>query len=118
MKKTFLAALLLLGSLSQSLAHAHVAQSQPPEDAVLKASPKVISVSYTEVLELNLSKLVIKDEAGKTIDTGKLEHLDGNKKTLAVQPPILKPGTYKVEWGAASVDTHRTEGSFSFKIAP
>jgi methionine-rich copper-binding protein CopC len=26
------------------------------------------------------------------------------------------PGTYKVNWRVLSVDTHRTEGNFTFRI--
>jgi len=32
--------------------------------------------------------------------------------------PPLTPGHYKVSWHVVSVDTHRTEGSFSFDIQP
>jgi copper resistance protein C len=30
----------------------------------------------------------------------------------------LSPGSYKVVWRVLSVDTHTTEGSFSFSVAP
>ena len=29
----------------------------------------------------------------------------------------LSPGTYDVDWHAVSVDTHRVNGHFSFKVA-
>lgn len=117
-RKTLLAAALLLGSISPLFAHAHLAKSEPQDDATLKNAPPTISIEYTELLELNLSSLVLKDGKGKAIETGKLQHVNDNKKTLAIKPPVLSPGTYRVEWGAASVDTHRTEGSFTFKILP
>jgi copper resistance protein C len=28
----------------------------------------------------------------------------------------LPPGTYKVNWHALSVDTHKTDGTFSFQV--
>jgi copper resistance protein C len=28
----------------------------------------------------------------------------------------LSPGTYRVRWHALSVDTHKTEGSFTFRV--
>ncbi len=118
LRKMIITAAVLLGSVSQLYAHAHLAQSQPAEDAVLNKSPEIISIEYTEALELGLSKLVLVDESGATVETGKPEHVGGNTKTLAIKPPVLKAGTYKVEWGAASVDTHRTEGAFTFKIVP
>jgi len=115
-RKAILTTALLFGSMTQLYAHAHLTRSEPAEDAVLNKTPAIISIEYTEVLELGLSKLALKDESGTAIETGKLEHIDGNTKTLSIKPPALKPGTYKVEWGAASIDTHRTEGSFTFKI--
>jgi len=30
----------------------------------------------------------------------------------------LPPGLYKVTWHAVSVDTHRTQGDFSFSVKP
>jgi hypothetical protein len=30
----------------------------------------------------------------------------------------LMPGVYQVHWHVISVDTHRTEGNFSFTVAP
>jgi hypothetical protein len=28
------------------------------------------------------------------------------------------PGTYRVSWHVVSVDTHPTEGNFTFRVAP
>jgi methionine-rich copper-binding protein CopC len=30
----------------------------------------------------------------------------------------LRPGTYRVSWHAVSIDTHRTEGAFTFTVKP
>jgi len=37
-----------------------------------------------------------------------------------MQVPLkaIGAGTYRVNWRALSVDTHRTQGNFSFKVAP
>ncbi|ERM01857.1 hypothetical protein Q644_19525 [Brucella intermedia 229E] len=99
-KPILTAALLLGGSMTQLYAHAHLAQSEPAEDAVLNKTPATVSIEYTDALELGLSKLVLKDESGATIETSKPEHIDGNPpKTLSVTPPALKPGTYTVGVG-------------------
>ena len=37
---------------------------------------------------------------------------------LLVSLPQLAPGTYKVTWRVLSVDTHVTEGDFTFDVAP
>jgi methionine-rich copper-binding protein CopC len=32
--------------------------------------------------------------------------------------PPLAPGRYRVRWHVVSVDTHRTEGEYSFSVEP
>ena len=40
-----------------------------------------------------------------------------DKKTLVVTPVApLAPGSYQVQWHALSVDTHKSKGSYGFKI--
>jgi len=46
-------------------------------------------------------------------------HVDAQDNTiLEVSLPSLPAGKYHVYWVAVSVDTHRTEGDFSFTIEP
>ena len=41
-----------------------------------------------------------------------------DKKTLVVTPVApLAPGSYQVQWHALSVDTHKSKGSYGFKIS-
>jgi methionine-rich copper-binding protein CopC len=42
----------------------------------------------------------------------------GNRTQLRVPLKLLPPGTYKVMWRVLSVDTHRTQGDFTFRIGP
>jgi methionine-rich copper-binding protein CopC len=37
---------------------------------------------------------------------------------MVISTGALPPGKYKVRWRILSVDTHRTEGSFSFEVKP
>ncbi|MFZ0103951.1 MAG: copper resistance protein CopC [Pseudolabrys sp.] len=37
---------------------------------------------------------------------------------MRVPLKTLPKGTYKVLWHVLSVDTHRTQGDFSFRVAP
>jgi len=46
-------------------------------------------------------------------------HIDDASKSVLVLPlPALAPGSYRVMWRVLSVDTHVTEGSFRFQVAP
>ena len=42
----------------------------------------------------------------------------GASNELRVALKTLGPGTYKVSWRVLSVDTHRTQGDFSFHVGP
>jgi copper resistance protein C len=45
-------------------------------------------------------------------------HLDrSNHALLRVSLPRLETGSYKIVWRVVSVDTHTTNGSFSFRVA-
>jgi hypothetical protein len=41
-----------------------------------------------------------------------------NSVLVAPVPQALKPGVYTVTWHVVSVDTHKTQGSFNFTVAP
>ena len=41
-----------------------------------------------------------------------------NPALLQVSLPKLAPGQYRVVWRALSVDTHVTEGDFTFDVVP
>jgi methionine-rich copper-binding protein CopC len=41
-----------------------------------------------------------------------------NQALLRVSLSELRPGGYRVIWRVVSVDTHVTEGAFTFKVAP
>lgn len=100
-------------------AHAHLKTASPPVDGVVDAAPAEVTVTFTEKLEAQLSQLEVKDSGGRTVSKDDLHLGIGSEgKTLAVSVPPLPAGTYTVQWTAASVDTHKTTGSFSFVVKP
>lgn len=118
MKSSLLAlsVLLGLGFAAPAWAHAHLDSASPAQGAVLTASPEAVTLAFTENLELALSRLTVADAVGKPVAASALEHEAGDVRTLRVALPKLAPGVYKVEWRAASVDTHSTEGAFTFTL--
>jgi copper resistance protein C len=109
-------AVLLIGSPAAAYAHAHLTVSQPAADTVV-ARPAEVSLQFTEALEKSFSTVEVQDSTGKRVDDGTLRPgADAVHLVLGLHP--LQPGVYKVIWHATSVDTHRTEGSFSFTVAP
>lgn len=114
------AALLGLATLlaaGPAFAHAHLRSSSPAADAVLSTAPDSLACNFTETLEGRLSSISIRDDKGGEVAAGaSLAPTDA--KQLVLKLPHMAPGIYRVNWVAVSVDTHRTEGSFSFTINP
>ncbi|MGH7122817.1 MAG: copper resistance protein CopC, partial [Stellaceae bacterium] len=68
-------------------------------------------------LEPAYSAAHVEDAAGATVSTA--AHVDANERSVLIVPlGPLKPGRYKVIWKVLSVDTHVTNGSFTFTVAP
>ena len=42
--------------------------------------------------------------------------VQGNRMQVPLKP--LKQGSYRVTWHALSVDAHRTNGTYTFRVAP
>jgi methionine-rich copper-binding protein CopC len=58
------------------------------------------------------------DRSGKRVDKGDPQVDRADAALLLVSVPQLTPGTYRVTWRVLSVDTHVTEGDFTFDVAP
>ena len=116
-KKTLTAVALfasLLGA-SAAFAHAHLKASDPAADSSVSA-PAALRLTFSEGIEATFTKVSLSKD-GTEIAIKGLETPDADKKTLVVTPAAaLASGTYKVEWHAVSVDTHKSEGTYSFKV--
>jgi len=120
-KKTMIAVSMIAGSLlgGAAFAHPELRSAEPAAGATAATSPKQIKITFTEAVIPQFSGAEVKDQAGKTIATGKAAVDPANRKQLVV--PVnepLPPGDYTVEWHAVSDDTHRVKGSYSFSVAP
>jgi copper resistance protein C len=59
------------------------------------------------------SSVEVSDANGARVDLGKPTI---SASTMRVGLKALPPGTYRVRWQVLSVDTHTTEGSFTFHV--
>jgi copper resistance protein C len=112
--RIILAAPLALCLVTPAFAHAHLKMANPAEGETV-AAPKQISMEFSEKLESGLSGASVTDAAGHEVNSGPASVKDMG---VTVPVPALKPGVYHVSWHAVSVDTHRTEGSYSFTVRP
>ncbi len=99
-------------------AHAFLDHAVPPVGSTVHESPQGIRLWFTEPLEPAFSRVQVVDASGKEIDKGDSHVDESNASMLAVSVPALAPGKYRVKWRVVSVDTHVTEGDFTFEIGP
>jgi len=105
-------ALISLTPLAAS-AHALLDHAEPRVGNTVPAAPREVRLWFTQKLEQAFSTVEVTDGSGQRVDTGK-PRVNGNE--LAVSVRALAPGTYRVNWKVLSVDTHTTEGNFSFTV--
>ncbi|MEX5685637.1 copper homeostasis periplasmic binding protein CopC [Pseudomonas silesiensis] len=108
----------LLGALfdaSSVLAHAHLKSQTPAADSTVNA-PAELRLVFSEGIEATFTKVTLSKD-GAAVPVKSLATEGSDKKTLVVTPAApLAAGSYKVEWHAVSVDTHKSEGAYSFKV--
>lgn len=128
------AALTLLAALLPSaLAHTEVTSVTPPDRSVV-AAPKVVTLKFSEPVELRFSTFrVMAVPAGKTAsvaaalalaekaDSARLASLPMTGVTLASQitvplKPRLKAGAYVIAWKILSEDGHPVTAFSTFRL--
>ena len=113
-----LAGAMFCASIPVALAHAFLETADPAVGATLSVAPAGVTLTFTEGLEPDFSSLTVEDESGQRIDLGDAHTAPDNPMRFSVGLKPLKPGSYKVLWRATSVDTHKTNGSYSFTVTP
>ena len=96
-----------------ALAHAALHHASPEAGSTVSESPHEVTLTFTDTLGAAFSSADVTDSSGARVDEGKSQ-VNGN--TIRIGLKTLSPGSYRVHWRALSVDTHRTEGSFTFSV--
>lgn len=111
-----LAALLLPGA--PALAHAMLDHANPRVGSSVAAAPREVVLWFTQDLEPAFSQIEVRNASSAVVSSGKarVDRADRTQLQIALKP--LPPGTYTVIWRVLSVDTHRTQGDFSFRVGP
>jgi methionine-rich copper-binding protein CopC len=97
-------------------AHAFLDHADPAVGSTVPASPTVIHLWFTQELEPAFSWVTVSDRSGASVSDGAATIDPNNKSELTVKLKPLAAGTYTVKWHALSVDTHTTEGDFTFHV--
>ena len=97
-------------------AHAFLDHADPAVGSTVPAPPTVIHLWFTQELEPAFSSATVTDPSGASMNDGPSAIDPNNKSELTVKLKPLPAGTYTVKWHALSVDTHTTEGDFTFQV--
>jgi copper resistance protein C len=116
MRRALALLMLLAGVPAVAVAHGILDRTEPRAGVSMKAPPPQVRLWFTGALEPAYSRVEVLDASGKRMDLGDGELDPSNRTLLRVSVPALGPGTYRVVWRVLSVDSHVTEGQFSFRV--
>ena len=102
---------------SPAAAHAFLDHASPAVGSTIHAPPAQVKLWFSQKLEPAFSNAQVSDSAGKRVDRADGRVDDDDPTVLTVSVPQLVPGRYRVKWRVLSVDTHITEGDYSFDVA-
>jgi len=107
-------AVILLMSCTLAQAHAMLDRASPAVGSTVGAAPRAVMLTFTENIEPAFASVRVEDASGARVDQGKPQLAGRNVLRVGLKP--LPPVSYKVIWKVLSVDTHATQGSFSFQV--
>ncbi|MBV8937307.1 MAG: copper resistance protein CopC [Alphaproteobacteria bacterium] len=105
-----------LGAASAARAHAFLDHASPAVGSSVPTAPALVTLWFTQDLEPAFSDVTVTNQAGQRVDLGNARIAPGSPAKLQIGLKPLPPGTYLVSWHVVSVDTHPTEGTFTFEV--
>ncbi len=108
-----IAPLLILLATGEAHAHAFLDHAEPRVGNTVATAPREVTLWFTQKLEAAFSTITVTNSAGQRVDTGK-PRVSGDRMAVSLRP--LGAGTYRVTWRVLSVDTHTTDGDFTFNV--
>ena len=110
-----ISALLTLTAGTAAKAHAFLDHAEPRVGNKVASPPHAVTLWFTQKLEPAFSSVTVTNAAGQRVDVGK-PRVSGNQMSVSLRGGGT--GTYHVSWHVLSVDTHKTEGNFTFQVGP
>jgi methionine-rich copper-binding protein CopC len=109
---------LLLLAAAGAGAHAFLDRAEPRVGGKVHTPPAQVTLWFTERLEPAYSRVKVVDSAGRQVDKADGGVDEADRRILRASLTTLPPGKYRVIWRVLSVDTHVTEGDFTFSVVP
>jgi methionine-rich copper-binding protein CopC len=105
--------LMLLLATGSAQAHAFLDHAEPRVGNKVASPPREVTLWFTQKLEPAFSSVTVTNAAGQRVDSGKAR-ISGNQMSVPLRAGGT--GTYHVNWKVLSVDTHTTNGNFTFQV--
>src|SRR5215475_11000566 len=116
MKRIVIFFSILVAASARLEAHAFLKNAEPGVGSTVQTPPSEVRIRFSESIEPAFSSIQVFNASGKEVDKRDL-HLDRSDHALLhVSLPQLDAGIYKVVWRVVSVDTHVTNGNFTFRV--
>ena len=97
-------------------AHSFPESETPSAGETVASPPSEVTINFDAPIEKLFAKLEVTGADGKNEAAGAPQISDDGRH-LTVKVASLKPGDYTVKWAVVGIDTHHTEGSYTFSIS-
>jgi copper resistance protein C len=102
-----------LAAAPAARAHAFLDHASPLVGSTVASAPSEVVLTFTQNLEPAFSTVTVTGPGGAEAGQGKAQ-VSGNTMRVGIKGGGA--GTYRVHWHVLSVDTHTTEGTFTFHV--
>lgn len=96
-------------------AHSFPESETPSAGQKVASAPAEVTINFDAPVEKLFAKLEVTGADGKNEAVGAPQVSEDGRR-LSVKVGALKPGDYAVKWAVVCIDTHHTEGSFTFSV--
>jgi methionine-rich copper-binding protein CopC len=97
-------------------AHSFPESETPSAGQRVASAPAEVTINFDAPIEKLFAKLEVTGADGKNEAAG-APQISDDGRNMSVKVASLKPGEYTVKWAVVGIDTHHTEGSYTFSIA-
>jgi len=103
---------------TNAFAHAFLDHAVPSVGGTVSSSPRELRLYFTQGVVTAFSHVHVLSDAGAAIPASKPVNDPSDQTIIIVRlGRALPPGTYTVSWHVVSVDTHTTQGIYSFTVS-